>query len=103
MELRNPARTPSALSASTWSCISAISGETTTPTPVAHERGDLVAQRLAAAGRHQHERVAAGDDMLDDLLLAAPERGVAEDAVAARATRRSPSGSFAGEVIGSLY
>ena len=25
-----------------------------------HERGDLVAERLAAAGRHQHERVAAG-------------------------------------------
>ena len=32
-ELRNAARTPSARSASTWSCMSAISGEITTPTP----------------------------------------------------------------------
>ena len=44
-----------------------------------HQRRDLVAQRLAAAGRHEHERVAAGDDVLDDLLLAAAERVVAED------------------------
>ena len=33
VELRNAARTPSAASASTWSCISAISGEMTTPVP----------------------------------------------------------------------
>ena len=33
------------------------------------QRGDLVAQRLAAAGRHQHERVVARDDVRDDLLL----------------------------------
>ena len=45
---------------------------------VPHQRGDLVAQRLAAAGRHQHERVAAGDDVVDDLLLLAAERVVAE-------------------------
>ncbi len=45
---------------------------------LAHQRGDLVAQRLAAAGRHQHERVAAGDDVVDDLPLRAPERLVAE-------------------------
>ena len=81
VELRNPARTPSARSASTWSCISAISGETTTPDAGAHQRGDLVAQRLAAAGRHQHERVAAAADVLDDLGLLAAERVVAEDAV----------------------
>ncbi len=33
VELRKPARTPSSLSASTWSCIRAIKGDTTTPTP----------------------------------------------------------------------
>ena len=33
VELRNAARTPSADSASTWSCISAMSGEMTTPMP----------------------------------------------------------------------
>ncbi len=46
----------------------------------AHERGNLVAQRLAATGRHEHERVAAGDDVIDDLPLAVTERLVAEDA-----------------------
>ncbi|CPU66595.1 Uncharacterised protein [Mycobacteroides abscessus] len=33
MELRNAARTPSAARASTWSCMRAMSGETTTPVP----------------------------------------------------------------------
>ncbi len=32
-ELRNSARTPASRSAATWSCISAMSGDTTTPTP----------------------------------------------------------------------
>jgi len=43
------------------------------------QRRDLVAQRLAAAGRHQDERVTAGGDVIDDLLLRAPERVIAED------------------------
>jgi len=33
VEFRKAARTPSSRSASTWSCISAISGDTTTPVP----------------------------------------------------------------------
>jgi hypothetical protein len=33
VEFRKAARTPTSSRASTWSCISAISGETTTPTP----------------------------------------------------------------------
>ena len=33
---------------------------------LARDGRDLVAQRLAAAGGHQHQRVAAGDDMVDD-------------------------------------
>ena len=46
---------------------------------LAHQRRNLIAQRLAAAGRHQHQRVAAGCDMLDDLGLRAAKCGVAED------------------------
>ncbi len=45
------------------------------------QRRDLVAERLAAAGRHQHEGVAAADDLLDDLLLLTAEGAVAEHAV----------------------
>ena len=45
---------------------------------VADDRRHLVAQALAAAGRHQDERVAAGADVLDDLFLRAAEGGVAE-------------------------
>ncbi len=41
--------------------------------------GDLVAERLSAARRHQHEGVVAADDMLDDARLRSPERIVAVD------------------------
>ena len=68
VELRKAARTPTAASASTWSCMRAIRGEMTTPVP-AHQRGNLVAQGLAAAGGHEHERVAAADHAFDDLGL----------------------------------
>ena len=44
----------------------------------AHERGDLVAQRLAAAGRHQRQRVAAGDHRRDDVRLVRAEVAEAE-------------------------
>ncbi len=40
----------------------------------ADERGHLVADALAAAGRHQHDGVAAGDDVVDDRLLLVAER-----------------------------
>ena len=78
VELRNPARTPNASRAVTWSCINAISGEMTTPDTGSYQRRDLVAQRLPAAGRHEDERVATVDDVADDLLLVALERVVAE-------------------------
>ncbi len=42
------------------------------------QRGYLVAKGLAAAGWHQHQRVAAADQVLDDLLLVTAERVVAE-------------------------
>jgi hypothetical protein len=51
------------------------------PDPWPDEGGDLVAQRLAAAGGHEHERIAARDDVLDDLLLTGPERVVTEHPV----------------------
>ena len=46
---------------------------------VAHQRRDLIAERFAAAGRHQHERVSAVGDVADDFFLGAAEFGVAED------------------------
>ena len=48
---------------------------------MADDRRDLVAQALAAAGRHQHQRVAAAGDVVDDGFLQAAEFGVAEDLV----------------------
>ena len=46
---------------------------------VAQQRGNLVAQRLAAAGGHQHQRVAAAGDVLDDLGLLPAKGRIAED------------------------
>ena len=46
---------------------------------VAAERRDLVAERLAGAGREQHDGIAAGRHMFDDRLLLAAERGIAVD------------------------
>ena len=48
---------------------------------VAEQGGDLVAQRLAAAGGHDHQAVAAARDVLDDRFLFASKRVVSEDAV----------------------
>ncbi len=45
------------------------------------QRRDLVAERLAAAGGHEHEGVAAGDDVLDDLELVGAILAKAEDRV----------------------
>jgi hypothetical protein len=46
-----------------------------------YQRRDLVAEGLASAGRHENERVAATDDLLDDVGLLLAERVVPEDAV----------------------
>ncbi len=40
---------------------------------------DLIAQRLTAAGRHQHHGVAAGDDVIDDLGLGPAKLVVTEN------------------------
>ncbi len=50
------------------------------PDAFAHQCGYLVAERLAAPGRHEHDRVATGDDVIDDLLLARAVVAVAEHA-----------------------
>ena len=45
---------------------------------IAHERGYLIAQGLAAARRHQHERIVPGNGGCDDRFLLAAELGIAE-------------------------
>jgi hypothetical protein len=45
----------------------------------AEQGGNLVAEALAAAGRHQDQGIAAAGDMVDDLGLGAAEGRVAED------------------------
>ena len=47
----------------------------------AEQGGDLVAQRLAAAGGHDHQAIAAARDVPDDRFLLASKRAVSEDAL----------------------
>ncbi len=47
---------------------------------VAQQRGKLIAQRFPAAGRHDREHVAAGENRGDDLFLSVSEGGEAEHA-----------------------
>ena len=59
----------------------------------------LVAERLAAAGGHEHEGVAAGDEVVDDLLLVLAVLGEAEDVaqqVASGARRSRGAGGGGG-------
>jgi hypothetical protein len=46
-----------------------------------HMRRQLVAHRLAAAGRHDRENRRAGENGVDDFGLSRPEVAVAEDAL----------------------
>ena len=48
------------------------------------QRRQLIAQRLAAAGRHQHQTIAALRDMPDDLLLSPAKARQAEHGVQQR-------------------
>ena len=50
-----------------------------TPGTMPGDGRNLVTQALAAAGRHQHQRVTADNQMRDDLRLRAAESTVAED------------------------
>jgi hypothetical protein len=94
-ELRYAARTPAWPSAATWSCISAMSGETTTAQPSRSSARHLVAHALAGAGRHQHQRIAARGDVRDDVLLRVAERRVAEHAAERLACASRPGSSAA--------
>ncbi len=49
--------------------------------PVAHQRRQLITQRLAAARRHDGEHVAPGEDCFDDLSLAGAKLRKAEHGV----------------------
>ena len=69
VELRNVAAIPLACSASTWSFINEISGETTTVRPSRSKRRQLKTERFAAAGRHQSEDVAPGQRIIYDFTL----------------------------------
>ena len=64
--LRQAAGSPRARAASTWSCISEIRGETTMLSPRQHQRGNLEADGLAAAGGQHRERVPALEDGLQN-------------------------------------
>ena len=64
----------------------------------AHERRQLVAERLAAAGGHEHEGVAAGDEVLDDLLLVRPVLAKAEDVAQQGASGGRRGGRWTGDV-----
>ena len=79
VELRKPARTPSGGQRVDLVLHQRDQRRDDHPDARPDQRRDLVAQRLAAAGRHQHQRVAAADDVVDDLLLLAAEGVVAED------------------------
>ena len=73
-------RQPARCERSTWSFISAINGETTSVTPVLRDGRQLVAEALAAAGRHHAQAILAGQHGFDHLALARakagqPERG----------------------------
>ena len=55
--------------ASTWSRCRAISGRDDDRRPAEQLAGQLVDRRLAVAGRHHRQRVAAGEDRFDRLQL----------------------------------
>ena len=64
---------------------------------LAQQRGDLVAEALAATGRHEHDGVAATRDLRDDLGLLAAEGVVAEDGVQRLGGRVEPRRRGAGD------
>ena len=62
--------------------------------PIAHERRKLIAERFAAAGRHDGEHVAAVEDGGDDFGLAGPEFRKAEYRLKRPARRRDRTSLF---------
>ena len=71
------ARTSSSCRAATWSCIKAMTEKQRWQFRSCNRR-DLIAERFAAAGWHDHEGVAARADLVHDLRLQSSEGGIAE-------------------------
>ena len=94
------AATPSSRSLSHWSFISAISGETTTVRAGQQQGRQLVAERLAAAGRHQGQGRRPAHDARDHGLLAfaqaAQAKSLAKEAIEASSPRCRGSAVAAG-------
>ena len=67
---------------------------------LAQEGGHLVAERLAAAGGHQHQRVAAARHVLDDRLLRAAKLRMSENA--RQHVKRRGGGSLRGHAPDSV-
>ena len=61
---------------------------------VAQQGGDLVAQRLAAAGGHDHQTVSAAGEVVDDRFLLTSKRVVSEDAIEHLARRSMHGDGF---------
>jgi hypothetical protein len=74
-------RRPWAVSLAAWSSMSAMSGLTTSAVPPRGDGGELVAERLAGAGGHDQQHVAAVDGGAADGFLVGAEGGEAEGAV----------------------
>ena len=69
----NVASMPLSCSSRTWSCISAIKRRYHDADAGTKQGRQLKAQRLAAAGWHDREHVAAAEDVAHDLLLPGTE------------------------------
>ena len=69
---------PLALSASTWSFISEINGDTHQRQSAKLHRRQLVTERLPPARRHQHQRISFPENGGNDLLLQRQELVKAE-------------------------
>ena len=64
------------------------------PGLLAHDGRNLVTQRLAAAGRHQDQRVAALNDVFHDGLLRPAKVAVAEDLLQDSVCRRQKNALY---------
>ena len=90
--------------ASTWSRISAISGETTTVVPPRTSAGQLVAEALAAAGRGDEQEMTLVEQALDRFALAGAEGGVAQAREGGReAGFPLGAGAFEGAVVRGMH
>jgi len=67
--LRTAAGMPICASCAAWSCMRAISGETTMAVRPSTQRGQLIAERFSAAGGHDDADVVSGKQAAHDAFL----------------------------------